>query len=407
MAQVFSIIRSYFKGDKWLLSAVMFLIVLSVLAVYSSTSALAYQKMHGDTSYYLFRHCSMLIGGLLCLGLASNVRPKYYSGLSIIMVGVSILLLIGALVAGSSINGSSRWIRLGIVSFQPSEIAKVSLMLFAARQLAEHGDDPDKAFWPIVTAAGAVCGLILLENLSTFLLVALSVGALMIIGRVSISKLMLLGGGLAIFVGILIYFAPQVSSVFPPAKRAVTWHNRIERFIAADDEQTTGPRRNEKTQEEQALTAVSTGGLAGRGPGNSYMKNFLPMAYSDFIFSTILEEYGLWGGLLVVAAYFMIFARSRILAIQSKKEFHLYTVAGLGIMLTLQAIINMMVGVGLMPVTGQTLPMVSMGGTSNLITGVTFGIMLSVSEETKRLGDAPTVMSGKGKRSAAANANNN
>lgn len=397
MVQIFGIMRSYFKGDKWLLSAVLFLIIVSVLAVYSSTSALAYQKMHGDTSYYLFRHCSMLIGGLFCLAVASNVKPKYYSGLSVLMVGVSVALLAYALVGGSSINGSSRWIRLGAVSFQPSEIAKVSLMLFAARQLGIHTDNPDKAFWPIVVASGLVCGLILLENLSTFLLVAMSVGTLMVIGRVSLLKLGILSTALSVLVASVIYFAPVVSNVFPPASRAITWRARVERFIGVSGDNAVAPPRGGKTQEEQALTAVSTGGLAGRGPGNSYMKNFLPMAYSDFIFSTILEEYGLWGGLLVVAAYFVIFARTRKLAFRCKRAFHLYAIAGLGVMITLQAIINMMVGVGLLPVTGQTLPMVSMGGTSNLITGVTFGIMLSISEETKQLGDMPAVVAGKAK----------
>lgn len=393
MAQIFSVIRTYFKGDKWLLSAVFFLVVLSALVVYSSTSALAYQKMHGDTSYYLFRHCSMLIGGLVCLAVASNIKPKIYFGLSAFMIIISVILLVMALVAGASINGSSRWIRLGALSFQPSEIAKISLLLFAARELARNDSDPDKAFWPIVIASGLVCGLILFENLSTFILVATSVGLLMIMGRISLSKIFLLGGGLAAFVALIIYFAPLVSQA-PGAGRVVTWRARIERFIGSEESSTTRQHHpGDKTQEEQALTAVSTGGLTGRGPGNSYMKNFLPMAYSDFIFSTILEEYGIWGGLLVVAAYFIIIARTREIAVNCRRSFHLFAVAGLGTLLTLQALINMMVGVGLMPVTGQTLPMVSMGGTSNLITGVTFGIMLSISEETKHLADMPRVMS--------------
>ena len=383
MTQIFNCIRSYFKGDRWLLSAVIFLVILSVLAVYSSTSALAYQKMHGDTAYYLGRHCVMLLAGVFTLGTFSHIRPKYFSGTAELMLVASILLLVAALVSGSSINGSSRWVRVGSLTFQPSEIAKISLMIYAAKQLAKHDGEPNKAFWPIVVATGIVCGLILLENLSTFILVATSVGVLMIVGRVSLMKLGLLGASLGVFIGLIIYVAPLVSEVFPPAKRALTWRARIERF--SGDDASHSNRRKDKTQEEQALTAVSTGGLAGRGPGNSYMKNFLPMAYSDFIFSTILEEYGMWGGILVVMAYFVIFARARDVAIHSKKPFHLYTIAGLGILLTLQAMINMMVGVGLLPVTGQTLPMVSMGGTSNLITGMAYGIMLSVSNETQRL----------------------
>lgn len=400
MGRIIDGLLSFVKGDKQMIGAIIFLVVVSLLAVYSSTSALAYQKMHGDTSFYLVRHLSMLVAGVVALIATSNVNPRFFSGMSVIMLVCSVILLGAALVAGSSINGSSRWIRLGGITFQPSEIAKVSLMLFTARELAKHDDDPDRAFWPIVIASGAVCGLIMLENLSTFILVASSVGILMVIGRISLVKMGLLASGISLLVGVVIYFAPTVSEAFPPAKRALTWRARIERFVGDSEEADGGARRNSKTQEEQALTAVSTGGLAGRGPGNSYMKNFLPMAYSDFIFSTILEEYGIWGGLLVVAAYFVIFARSRIIAIQSKKAFHLYTASGLGVMLTIQAFINMMVGVGLMPVTGQTLPMVSMGGTSNLITGVTFGIILSISNASQQLGDRPPVMAGKSAKGA-------
>ena len=197
MTQIFNCIRSYFKGDRWLLSAVIFLVILSVLAVYSSTSALAYQKMHGDTAYYLGRHCVMLLAGVFTLGTFSHIRPKYFSGTAELMLVASILLLVAALVSGSSINGSSRWVRVGSLTFQPSEIAKISLMIYAAKQLAKHDGEPNKAFWPIVVATGIVCGLILLENLSTFILVATSVGVLMIVGRVSLMKLGLLGASLA------------------------------------------------------------------------------------------------------------------------------------------------------------------------------------------------------------------
>ena len=254
MTQIFNCIRSYFKGDRWLLSAVIFLVILSVLAVYSSTSALAYQKMHGDTAYYLGRHCVMLLAGVFTLGTFSHIRPKYFSGTAELMLVASILLLVAALVSGSSINGSSRWVRVGSLTFQPSEIAKISLMIYAAKQLAKHDGEPNKAFWPIVVATGIVCGLILLENLSTFILVATSVGVLMIVGRVSLMKLGLLGASLGVFIGLIIYFAPLVSEVFPPAKRALTWRARIERF--SGDDASHSNRRKDKTQEEQAPTQL-------------------------------------------------------------------------------------------------------------------------------------------------------
>lgn len=390
MIKALSIIGRCFKGDRWIIYAVIFLCITSVLVVYSSTTALAYQKMGGDTGHYLIKNVTMLLGGMVLMGFMSNVHPRFVSGFAEIALGVSVLLLIAATFMGTSINDSSRWIRVGGFTFQPSEIAKISLMIFTAKQLAWHDKEPDKAFVPIIVATGFVCGFILLENLSTFLLVTTSVVIMMIIGRISVVKIGALGGIVAIVLGLTIYFAPVVKDVFPPAKRAVTWRARIERFVSGDEEtsQNGVTKRREKTQEEQALTAVSTGGLAGVGPGNSYMKNFLPMAYSDFIYSTILEEYGAWGGLLVLLAYFVILARARDVARHSKKPFHLYTMYGLAVLLTLQALINMMVGVGLMPVTGQTLPMVSMGGSSNLITGMAYGIMLSVSAETQRLNEA-------------------
>ncbi len=387
MDNILAKVSSFIKGDRLIFWAVVFLIVLSILVVYSSTSALAYQKMGGNTTFYIVKHCAMLLGGFLLLIVFSNIRPRLISRLTIVGWGFSIVLLLLAVTVGSSINGSSRWISVAGVTFQPSEIAKVALMLLTAKLLARNEKNPDKAFWGIITATLITCGCIIMENLSTCLLVGGSVFIMMIIGRVSPGKLFMLGGGATLFVALIIYFAPVVSEVFPPARRALTWRARIERFLGDSDDAAAqnGKHIGDKTQVEQAATAVSTGGLAGRGPGNSYMKNFLPMAYSDFIFSTILEEYGIWGGLLVVMAYFIIFARARVIALRSKRPLHLYTIYGLALVLTLQAVINMMVGVGLMPVTGQTLPMLSMGGSSNFITGATYGMILSISEEPNRI----------------------
>ena len=193
-------------------------------------------------------------------------------------------------------------------------------------------------------------------------------------------KIAALLGIAGVLVALVIYLAPLTKGFFP---RAQTWRARVERYLGDDGAQSR--QQTGLTQADQALMAVSTGGLAGRGPGNSYMKNFLPQAYSDFIFSTILEEYGLWGGILVVLAYFFVLARARFVAMRCQRPFHLYLICGLAILIVIQAVTNMAVGVGLIPVTGQTLPMVSMGGTSNFITGATFGIMLSVSQETERL----------------------
>lgn len=364
-----------FKGDRWILYTVFFLMLLSTLSVYSSVSALAYQKASGDTTLFLMGHCGKLLVSLVLLCVTSRIKPKYYSGLAELSLIMSIVLLLLTFVVGTNINGSSRWLSIGGLTFQPSELVKISLILYVAKELARNFETPDKAFWRITAVAGITCMVIALENLSTSLLIAMTIGTLMIIGRISLWRIGAVGMALAAFVFVAVYFAPQVGTVF---ERAETWRARIERFMGDGEAQ-------DNYQAEQAITAVSTGGLTGRGPGNSYMKNFLPMAFSDFIFSIILEEYGLLGCVAVIVAFFIIMARSCHVGRRCKKPFHLYTIMGLAVCISYQALINMMVGVGLMPVTGQTLPMVSMGGTSNMIMGIAFGIMLSVSEETRLL----------------------
>ncbi len=367
----------YIKGDRYIIYAIVFLTVVSFLAVYSASSVLAYQKMGGNTTFYPLRHLTMLIGGFVIMAATSNVHPKYFAGLAELMLGVGVLMLIATMIIGSSVNGSSRWLDLGFVSFQPSEFAKISLIIFVAKMLAKHEKHPDDAFLPCIMATAIVCGIIMFENLSTCLLIAMSVVSLLFIGRISMSKLAAIGLLAAICVSLLIVFADQVHPVFPRAK---TWRARIERFT--QDKSPENDKADNDYQAQQALAAVSISGILGSGPGNSYMKNFLPMAFSDFIFSIILEEYGLWGCLLILIAYITILARARIMAGNSNVPFHIYTITGLAILLSLQALINMMVGVGLMPVTGQTLPMISMGGTSNFITGFAYGIILSISNHT-------------------------
>lgn len=380
MSNIFRRLCCYFRGDRWLLGTVLFLCLLSLLAVYSASSVLAYQKASGDTSHYLFRHALYLSGGLLVMMAVSNIKPRFISGFAEVMLIGSVLLLIATFVFGSSINGSSRWLSMGPVTFQPSEVAKVSLMIYVAKCLAKNEDNPSKAFRRIIIASGIVCGIILIENLSTSLVLAASVFVVMIIGRMPMGRIVAMLGIAGALVALVIYLAPLTKDFFP---RAQTWRARVERYLGDDGAQSR--QQTGLTQADQALMAVSTGGLAGRGPGNSYMKNFLPQAYSDFIFSTILEEYGLWGGILVVLAYFFVLARARFVSMRCQRPFHLYLIYGLAVLIVIQAVTNMAVGVGLIPVTGQTLPMVSMGGTSNFITGATFGIMLSVSQETERL----------------------
>ena len=373
--------RRLFVGDRFLLYIVIALVLISVLAVYSSTSALVYQRGGGHLFGYITRHVIYLILSLVAMVCVSHIKPRYFSGTAEVMVGISFILLVLTMFTGSSINGSARWLNLfGLVQFQPSEIAKVSLVLYVARKLAQNHDHQNDSFWSIMIATGMIAMPIMLQNLSTCLLILSTVFCMMIIGRISMKYMLSLLLVAVAGIGLIILFASTMEKYFP---RATTWKARIERFMD-NSESTVSPT----DQAEQAITAVSTGGLLGRGIGKSYIKNFLPMAYSDFIFSIILEEWGLLGTLLVPFLYFSILARSRIVAIRSTVPFHIYTIIGLAIMVSTQALINMLVGVGLMPVTGQTLPLVSMGGTSNLLTGCVFGIMLSVSHETELRSEA-------------------
>lgn len=307
----------------------------------------------------------------------SNVSPKYISGFSTFALIIGLLGVVGALLGGSEINGSARWLKVGGFTIQPSEMLKIALMVFVSKQLAINNTEPDRAFWPCIMAIGISCVCVMIENLSTCLLMGMSCVIMMFIGRVSLSKLLGTGAIIAtILVGVIL-FADSAQSFFP---RAITWRARIERYLGNNE----NVGKSDDYQAEQALMAVSTGGIFGKGPGNSYSKNFLPMANSDFIYSIILEEYGIWGGGLIIICYLIIMARALLVARRCEKAFHAYTLLGLALLLTLQAMINMFVGVGLMPVTGQTLPMVSQGGSSNLLTGCALGIMLSITEQANK-----------------------
>lgn len=368
-------LKNIFSGNRMFFIAIAILIAISVLAVYSSSSVLGYVKHNGEISYFLFKHLSLLALGFGIIVLTAKIEPKYFSGFAEIMVIVGALGLCAAILLGSSLNGSSRWIQIGGQSIQPSEFAKIALIIFISKMLARHTDDPKQALWPIIIVSGIICGLIIRENLSTCLLITITCGILLFVGQIPIKYLLTIAFiGLAA-IALIILFSSYTGKVFPRAK---TWHNRIERWWDGKSANETKIDPEEDFQANVAHIAVATGGIFGKGPGNSYMKNFLPMSFSDFIFAIILEEYGIIGCAAIVFAYIMIFAHSIRIARKSDKPFHIYTIFGLSLMLCLQAIINMCVGVGILPVTGQTLPMVSMGGSSNLFTGFALGIIYSI-----------------------------
>jgi cell division protein FtsW len=367
------------KGDKVIWAIVIVLSLVSVLAVYSSTGSLAYRMQQGNTEYYLFKQLSVLILGILIIYVAHLVNYTVYSRLAVILFLVSIPLLLYTLLFGSTINDASRWIRLPVINltFQTSDMAKLALFMYVSRQLSRKQKvikDFKKGFFPILFAICLVCLLIMPANMSTALLLGLSCLLLCFMGRVKTTHLLGLVAAGAVGV-LLIVGVVLVTGV--GGGRVNTWKSRIEHFRTHQD------REAEPYQVQQAKIAIAGGGLFGRGPGNSEQRNFLPHPYSDFIFAIIIEEYGLVGGVLLICFYLVFLFRSIRLFRRCPYAFGAFLSVGLSFTLVIQAFANMAVTVNLLPVTGITLPLVSMGGTSIWFTSLAIGIILSVSRNVE------------------------
>jgi cell division protein FtsW len=375
------------QGDFVIWIIVFILSVFSLLAVYSSTGTMAYKYQSGNTEYYLLKHLFLMCFGLAMLYLCHKINYKYYSRVSQIMLWISVPLLIFTYIAGSNINQAHRWITLPVVnlSFQTSDFAKIALIMYTARMLSKKQDvisDFRKATLPIIIPAIIICGLIAPANLSTAAVLFATCLMIMFIGRMNVKHLALIVFGGLIFVSVTIFSLHKLGEATGRhIGRVDTWWNRVANFTGESDQ-------NEYFQSEQAKIAVARGGLFGRGPGNSVEKNFLPNPYSDFIFAIIIEEYGSIGGLFLILLYLLLLYRSIRIVIESPKAFGALLGVGLCFSLVLQALVNMGVAVHIFPVTGLTLPLVSMGGTSLWFTSIAFGIILSVSrdiEETEKL----------------------
>ena len=369
-------ILSRIKGDKVIWMVVLFLSVASILLVYSATGALAYKKHGGNTEYYLLRHFVILIAGLGLMFLTHLLKYTFYARISRILVFISIPLLGYTLASGSQLNEASRWIMIPLlnITFQTSDLAKLALVIFLARILAVKQDeiqDFRKGFVPVVVIIAIVVILILPANLSTAMLLTLTCLIMMFIGRVSLKHIGMLAGVAAIVFAIFIVILMNSSD----QGRLGTWKKRIENF--------KNPDADANYQANQAKIAIASGFPVGKGPGNSNQRNFLPHPYSDFIYAIIIEEYGLIGGFLVLIAYLILLFRAMKIATNSPGTFGAFLALGLSLMLVFQALINMSVAVNLLPVTGQPLPLVSMGGTSIWFTCISFGIILSVSKEVE------------------------
>ncbi len=367
----------YFKGDRTIWLIVFILSIFSLLAVYSSTGTLAYKYQSGNTTYYLLKHLVILGFGLVLMYLSHLVKYTYYSKISAIALILTIPLLAITLLGGTNLNEATRWLTLPgtNITFQTSDFAKLALIMFVARILSRKQAEIKSfksAFVPVILPVLVVCGLILPANFSTAGILFASCCFLMFIGRIDMKYILsLIGIGLLSF-GLYIAIAYGTGNT----GRIETWKSRIERFADGSEA--------DNYQANQAKIAVATGGILGVFPGNSVQRNYLPHPYSDFIYAIIIEEYGLLGGVLVIALYLILFFRVIRFIHHSPMAFGTLLAVGCTFLLVFQAMINMAVTVNIFPVTGQPLPMLSMGGTSIWFTSISIGIILSVSRQVEK-----------------------
>jgi cell division protein FtsW len=365
-------LKKYFKGDPVIWGVIFALSIISLLAVYSSSGTLAYKYKEGNVTYYLLKHASFLFFGFLVIYFTHLVPYKYFSRIAQLLFYSSIPLLAITLLFGTSINHASRWLTLpgtGL-TFQTSDLAKIALIMFLARMLSlkqETIKTYRQGFLPLIIPVAITCALIMPANLSTaVILFAVSI-ILMFIGRIKTIYLIAVSG-IAVLAVVCVIFLALNSNW---EGRWETWRNRVVNFTEQED--------GANYQSEQSKIAISTGGFFGKGPGNSVQRNFLPHPYSDFIFAIIVEEGGLIFGLLVIFLYLYLLYRAGAIVNKSSRTFQAFLAFGLSLILVLQAMINMAVAVGILPVTGQPLPLISMGGTSILFTAAALGMILSVS----------------------------
>ncbi|MDA3911372.1 MAG: FtsW/RodA/SpoVE family cell cycle protein [Bacteroidales bacterium] len=370
-------LSKYLQGDFAIWVVLFFLTLYSTLAVYSASGMLAYKMQAGNTSFYLIKHVVLLLASFVVIYVIHRIPYVYFSKLSKYIYYLAVILLVLTLLIGTNLNSASRWLTLpGGLSFQTSDFAKIALIMYLARLLAKRKQEIvgfKSAFKIIMIPVLLVCGLIFPADFSTALLLFGVVIAMMFVAQIK-AKYILGMIGVALLAGT---FFVLVMMAMPNSGRVDTWKARIESFVSGDDES--------NFQADHARVAIASGGIVPQGPGKSVQRNILPHPYSDFIFAIIVEEWGLIvGGLLVPLFYVILFSRSVNIIRKTKGRFSAYLVSGLVMSLTFQAFANMLVAVNLLPVTGQTLPFVSMGGTSLIFIGIAFGLILSVSRETQK-----------------------
>ena len=369
-----------FKGDKVIWSVFIILCVISLIEIFSATSTIVYRQQNQWGP--ILRHAMFLIGGVGVILLIHNIPYRFFSSLIFVLLG-AILLLILTPVIGVSVNNADRWISILGITIQPSEIAKISLMGTIAFLLSkQNGVNDSILFKWMIGLMIVVCGIIAMDNLSTAVLLFGVCYLLMFIGNVKLIRLLKVAGVGIGFVLLFILFLNIIPTSWTdsgPLNRLGTWQNRITHFGQAREmsEEEYFTITDENYQVAHAKIAISNGGVFGVFPGNSTERDFLPQAYSDFIYAIIIEEMGIIGGVFVLLLYVIILIRSGMIARKTEKLFPKYLVLGSAMLLSIQAFINMAVAVNLIPVTGQPLPLISRGGTSTLITCAYFGLILS------------------------------
>ena len=366
-------------GDQIIWLVILLLALISIVAVYSSSSALAY-KNETSTFTYLFKQMGYVSIGFIALLICYRIPLSWYRKGSILLLLFSAGLLLYIVFKGVVLNHAARWIQLGPLSFQPSELAKIAVILYLARILETHKFDTFKEYiiW-ILVPLGAVCILSLIGSVSATLIIGVTAFIILICAGIN-WKYIAYTVGIVIVALSLVFLVHKAFGTF---SRLDTFTARIERFFSPEDIESMSAEEKQEYKEknfqsEQAKQAIQLGGLTGRGPGNSLKKDTLPHPYSDFIFALIVEELGLFGGLFLIMLYLWFFSRCITIAKLCTKMYSTVVVLGLGFLITLQAFIHILVNVGIFPVTGQTLPLVSLGGTSLLIMSCAFGIILSV-----------------------------
>lgn len=386
------------KGDKVIWALVVLLTLVSLLAVYSATGSLAYKNYRGNTEIYLFKQIAFILVGIMVIYFAHLVNYTFYSKVAKIAFLLSLPLLFYTLFFGVKMNEGSRWIRLPLINMtlQTSDFARLALFMFLARLLSKKQDvikDFRKGFLPVIIPVAVTCLLIAPANLSTALLLGASCLLLLFIGRVS-TKHILITIGVALIPILFLISAAVIrhgqtknDEVVVTKKSSSTLFGRVDTWIGRMESFIYGSKDidDDAYQTTQAKIAIAKGGVFGVGPGNSTTRDYLPQAYNDFIYAIIIEEYGLLGGAFIMFIYLVFLYRCIRIFKKCPFAFGAFLALGLSFTLAIQAVANMAVTVNLFPVTGVTLPLVSMGGTSFIFTCLAIGIILSVARNVEQL----------------------